>query len=116
VAIIYALNHGYLDDLEPAQIRAWERDLYVFLRNQHPEILASIRDSKDLSSDNEKALGDAIARYKELFADPSSPIGTENYANSAILNETDSDRRMGEEQLRLASRPEGNAASSRQSY
>jgi F-type H+-transporting ATPase subunit alpha len=116
VAIIYALNNGYLDDLEPAQIRAWERDLYVFLRNQHPEILAGIRDSKDLSSDNEKALGDAIARYKELFADPSSPIGTENYANSAILNETDSDRRMGEEQLRLASRPEGNAASSRQSY
>jgi F-type H+-transporting ATPase subunit alpha len=116
VAIIYALNNGYLDDLEPAQIRAWERDLYVFLRNQHPEILASIRDSKDLSSDNEKALGDAIARYKELFADPSSPVGTENYANSAILNETDSDRRMSEEQLRLASRPEGNAASSRQSY
>ncbi|CAN5804335.1 F0F1 ATP synthase subunit alpha [soil metagenome] len=116
VAIIYALNNGYLDDLEPAQIRAWERDLYVYLRNQHPEILAGIRDSKDLSSDNEKALDDAIARYKELFADPSSPIGTENYANSAILNETDTDRRMGEEQLRLASRPEGNAASSRQSY
>ena len=63
-----------------------------------------------------KALVEAIRRYAELFADPHSPVGTDTYANSAILQETDADRRMGEDQLRMAARPEANAASARQSY
>jgi F-type H+-transporting ATPase subunit alpha len=116
VAIIYALTNGYLDDVDVAQVRAWERDFHVYLRTTHPEILDGIRTARDLTGDNEKALVEAIRRYAELFADPHSPVGTETYANSAILQETDADRRMGEDQLRMAARPESNAASARQSY
>jgi F-type H+/Na+-transporting ATPase subunit alpha len=116
VAIIYALTNGYLDDVSPEQIRIWERDFHVYMRNQRPEILASIRDTRDLTGDNEKALAAAVQHYKELFASPESPVGTEDYAKSAILNETDKDRRMSEEQLRLAGRPEANAQSARQGY
>ncbi|MEW5931486.1 MAG: F0F1 ATP synthase subunit alpha [Gemmatimonadota bacterium] len=116
VAIIYALTNGYLDDVDVAQVRAWERDFHVYLRTTHPEILDGIRTARDLTADNEKALVAAIRRYAELFADPHSPVGTENYADSAILQETDADRRMGEDQLRMAARPEANAASARQSY
>jgi F-type H+-transporting ATPase subunit alpha len=116
VAIIYALTNGFLDGVDVPQVRAWERDFHIFLRTQHPEILQSVRDTKDLTADNEKALRAAIERYSELFADPRSPVGTEAYASSPILQETDADRRMSEEQLRLAQRPEANAASARQSY
>jgi F-type H+-transporting ATPase subunit alpha len=116
VAIIYALTNGYLDDVDVAQVRTWERDFHVYLRTTHPEILDGIRTARDLTGDNEKALVEAIRRYAELFADPHSPVGTDNYANSAILQETDADRRMGEDQLRMAARPEANAASARQSY
>jgi F-type H+-transporting ATPase subunit alpha len=116
VAIIYALTNGYLDDVDVAQVRTWERDFHVYLRTTHPEILDGIRTARDLTGDNEKALVEAIRRYAELFADPHSPVGTETYANSAILQETDADRRMGEDQLRMAARPEANAASARQSY
>ncbi|HEX2187642.1 MAG TPA: F0F1 ATP synthase subunit alpha [Longimicrobiaceae bacterium] len=116
VAIIYALTNGYLDNVDVAQVRTWERDFHVYLRTTHPEILDGIRTAKDLTKENEEALVAAIKRYAELFADPHSPVGTENYADSAILQETDADRRMGEEQLRLAARPEANAASARQSY
>jgi F-type H+-transporting ATPase subunit alpha len=116
VAIIYALTNGYLDNVDVAQVRSWERDFHVYLRTTHPQILDGIRNDRDLTADNEKALRAAVERYAELFADPNSPVGTENYANSAILQETDADRRMGEEQLRLAQRPEANAASARQSY
>jgi F-type H+-transporting ATPase subunit alpha len=116
VAIIYALTNGYLDDVDVPQIRAWERDFHVYLRTQHPQILAGIRDSRELTGDNEKALVEAIRTYHDLFADPRSPVGTEAYAQSPILNETDADRHMSEEQLRLAGRPEANASQARQSY
>jgi F-type H+-transporting ATPase subunit alpha len=116
VAIIYALTNGYLDDVAPEQIQAWERDFHVFLRTQRPEVLASIRDTRDLTKDNEEALVAAIQHYKELFADPNSPVGSGNYHDSPILQETDANRHMSEEQLRLAQRPEGNAAGARQSY
>ena len=115
VAIIYALTNGYLDDVDVAQIPTWERDFHVFLRANRPEVLASIRDEKKLSDESEKALVGAIEHYRDLFADPESPVGTENYAESAILKETDKDRRMSEDQLRLAQRPEAGASQARQS-
>ncbi|HET7275909.1 MAG TPA: F0F1 ATP synthase subunit alpha [Longimicrobiaceae bacterium] len=116
VAIIYALTNGYLDDVSVDQIRIWERDFHIYLRTQKPAILNDISESKKLTDETEAALKDAIEIYKELFASPESPVGTDDYHKSAILNETEADRHMSEEQLRLAKRPEGNAASSRQSY
>ncbi len=116
VAIIYALTNGYLDDVDVAQIKVWERDFHIFLNTNRPEILASIRDTRQLTNENEQALIEAIQRYKDLFADPHSPVGTEDYSKSAILQETEADRRMSEDQLRLAARPETGAASARQSY
>ena len=116
VAIIYALTNGYLDDVDVAQVRTWERDFHLYLRSTHPEILDGIRTARDLTKETEEALVAAIRRYTELFADPHSPVGTDSYAGSAILQETDADRRMGEDQLRMAARPEANAASARQSY
>ena len=116
VAIIYALTNGYLDEVDVPQIRAWERDFHVYLRTQHPQVLQGIRDSRDLPSETENALKDAIKRYGQLFADPKSPVGTEDYANNPILHETDADRHMGADQLQLAGRPEANAAGARQSY
>jgi F-type H+-transporting ATPase subunit alpha len=88
----------------------------VYLRTQHPQILQSIREARDLSAETEEALKGAVKTYGQLFADPHSPVGTEDYAHNPILHETDADRHMSEEQLRLAARPEANAASARQSY
>jgi len=116
VAIIYALTNGYLDDVDAGQIASWERDFHAYMRANRPEILADIRERRQLVKENEESLAAAIRHYKELFADPESPVGTENYAKSAILGETEKDRRMSEEQLRLAQRPESGAAQARQSY
>ncbi|HEY0035202.1 MAG TPA: F0F1 ATP synthase subunit alpha [Longimicrobium sp.] len=116
VAIIYALTNGYLDNVDVPQVRAWERDFHIFLRTQHPEILDGIRTSRTLTKEQEPALVAAIKHFSELFADPHSPVGTDSYADSPILNETANDRHMGEDQLRLAGRPEANAAGARQSH
>jgi len=116
VAIIYALTNGHLDGVDVPQIRAWERDFHVYLRTQHPHILQSIRETRDLTAETEQALKDVIATYGQLFADPHSPVGTDDFANNPILSETDADRHMGADQLQLAGRPEANAAGARQSY
>jgi F-type H+-transporting ATPase subunit alpha len=116
VAIIYALTNGYLDEVPTDKLKEWERDYHIYLRTQHADVLSEIKESRDLSEENEKVLVSAIETYKELFEDPESPIGTESYADNPILRETSSDRQMSEDQLRLASRPEAGAASARQSY
>ncbi|HET7322193.1 MAG TPA: hypothetical protein VFI96_06835, partial [Longimicrobiaceae bacterium] len=116
VCIIYALTNGFLDDVEVDRISAWERDFHVFLRTQRPEVLSSIVETKKLTEENEQALVKAIELYKELFVSPESPVGTEDYHRSAILDENEDSRRMSEEQLRLAGRPEANAAGARQSH
>jgi F-type H+/Na+-transporting ATPase subunit alpha len=116
VAIIYALTNGFLDPVDLEQVRTWERDFHTYLRTQHAGVMQTIRDERALSDETENALRTAIERYAELFADPSSPVGTESYADSAILHETEADRRMSEEQLRMASKPGANAAQGRQSY
>ncbi|HEX6069138.1 MAG TPA: F0F1 ATP synthase subunit alpha [Longimicrobiaceae bacterium] len=116
VAIIYALTNGHLDDVSADQIKIWERDFHIFMRTQRPQILRDIVEKKDLTKENEEALAQAIKLYKELFASPESPIGTEDYAKSAILQETEADRRMSEDQLRLAARPESSVSGARQSH
>jgi F-type H+-transporting ATPase subunit alpha len=116
VAIIYALTNGYLDDVDPGQIRAWERDFHIFMIANRPEILGEIRDQRVLSTEAEEKWKAAIKPYHDLLADPSSPVRTENYGESPILHETEKDRRMSEEQLKLAARPESGAAQARQTY
>jgi F-type H+-transporting ATPase subunit alpha len=115
VVIIYALTNGLLDDVPVAQVRAWEQDFQTFLATEHPEILASIRETKDLTKENEEALAAAIRHFKEVFAS-AAPEQESNAAGSPILQETAEDRMMSDEQRRLAQRPEANAAGARQSH
>jgi F-type H+-transporting ATPase subunit alpha len=114
VCIIYALTNGHLDEVPVDQVKVWERDFHDYLDSQRAEVLASIRETKDLTKENEEALVAAIGHFKEVFArETAAPAGP---TDSAILRETDADRRMSDEQRRLAQRPEANAAGARQSH
>lgn len=68
VASLYTAVRGHLDDIPVSDIRRFEKEFLAFLESNHPEILASIRDTKDLVADNEAALKDAIAKFKRGFA------------------------------------------------
>ncbi|MEC0373301.1 F0F1 ATP synthase subunit alpha [Paenibacillus chibensis] len=68
VASLYTAVRGHLDDIPVGDIRRFEKEFLAFLESNHPEILASIRDTKDLVADNEAALKDAIAKFKRGFA------------------------------------------------
>ncbi|WP_338553434.1 F0F1 ATP synthase subunit alpha [Paenibacillus sp. KS-LC4] len=68
VISIYSAVKGHLDDIPVADILRFEKEFLAFLDSNHPEIGNSIRDTKDLVADNEKALVDAINKFKKSFA------------------------------------------------
>jgi F-type H+-transporting ATPase subunit alpha len=67
VAIIFAVTNGYLDDVEVAHIRQWERDFLDYLGASHPAVLNDIRTRKALDDDLTGRLKAAITTFKALF-------------------------------------------------
>jgi F-type H+/Na+-transporting ATPase subunit alpha len=61
---LFAVNKGYFDDVEVKKALAFESALQGFLKSKHKGLLDAIQDSKDLSTDNEKALSAAIEEFK----------------------------------------------------
>jgi F-type H+-transporting ATPase subunit alpha len=68
VVSIYTAVRGFLDDIPVSNVLRFEKELLSFMEANHPEVFASIRDTKDLTADNEKALGEAIGKFKKSFA------------------------------------------------
>ena len=67
VCIIYAVTKGYLNAIPVTQIKDYQQKLASFLPESHPEILQSILTTKDLTADNEKALGEALTEFNKQW-------------------------------------------------
>ena len=65
VCIIYALVNGFLDSIEVSNIGRFEKEFYTFLDNERPQILAHIRDTKDLPDTD--LLDEALESFKAVF-------------------------------------------------
>src|SRR5437764_9240650 len=65
VAIIYAVNNGYLDDVPVERVKEFEQGLYEFLGASHAEILQEIREKQVLTDELNAALAAAIKEYKQ---------------------------------------------------
>jgi len=68
VAIIYAGVNGYLDDVPVEAIQKFEQEFYVFLDNEHPEVLELIRTEKKLTDEIKAKLDNAIKEFKQKVA------------------------------------------------
>ena len=67
VIIIYAATKKYLLDIEVSAISDFERGLFDYIDTKYPEIPASIKETKELTSENEEALVKAIEEFKAEF-------------------------------------------------
>ncbi|MCG0277017.1 MAG: F0F1 ATP synthase subunit alpha [Thermanaeromonas sp.] len=67
VAVLYAGVNGYLDDLPVEKVRTFETEFLRYLRTQKPEVLAGIRDKKELTAEIEEQLKQAIREVKATF-------------------------------------------------
>lgn len=67
VCIIYAVTKDMLSEVPVERIHDFETALFDYLTVQRPAILESIRETKELTKDNEAALREAIETCKAQF-------------------------------------------------
>ncbi len=67
VVVIFAVTNGFLDDVDVAHIRQWERDLLGYLEAQKADVLNDIRTRKAMDDDLTKRLKAAIQAFKPTF-------------------------------------------------
>lgn len=67
VCIIYAVTKGYLNQIPVQKIKEYQEKLSSFMNESHPEILKSILDTKDLTKENESALGEALNEFNQQW-------------------------------------------------
>ncbi len=67
VIIIYAVVNNYLKKIAVEDISEFEKDLFDYIDSAHPDITQSIRDTKDLTKENEENLKTALGLYVEKF-------------------------------------------------
>jgi F-type H+-transporting ATPase subunit alpha len=67
VVIIYAVVNNYLKNIPVEDIGEFEKDLYVYLDESHPDILSSIRETKVLTDENEAELKEVLKTFADKF-------------------------------------------------
>ena len=70
VCILYAVIHGYLNQVEVARIPEFEQRLYEFMDNRHSDVLDAIRTTGKLEKDTEEALKAALSELLVEFVKP----------------------------------------------
>ena len=67
VMAIYLGTKGYLDDVAVKDVTRCEKEFLEFMDANHPEVGSDIKATKKISDENEEALKNAIAEFKETF-------------------------------------------------
>ena len=67
VVIIYAVVNNYLKNIRVEDIAEFEKDLFVYIDETHPDIFFSIRETGELTKENEQAIKDVLAEYSQKF-------------------------------------------------
>jgi F-type H+-transporting ATPase subunit alpha len=65
---LFAVNRGYLDDVDVKKALAFETALRAFVHQKHKALMDRIASTQDLTADDEKALAAAIEDFKKSGA------------------------------------------------
>jgi len=100
VAAIYSATGGYLDRVKTERVQEFLEQLLGRLHSEQGDLMKRIEDSGELSDEDEKALGDAIAEFVDDF-------GPDFDDEGQPLEAGESDRIRSEEERKKGSRAEG---------
>jgi len=68
VVAIFAGTRGYLDKIDASQVSRYEGAMLADLREKAPQLLADIRDKREITGDTEKALTAFLDNFAGAFA------------------------------------------------
>jgi F-type H+-transporting ATPase subunit alpha len=96
VVSIYIGTQGHLDDVPVGELRRFVSEFLDYVRRSRPEILRELRESSNLSEENEKRIVDAVKEFKEQF----SAGGGSSSVNDTPADAMDADR-VGQESVKV---------------
>ena len=67
VVVLFAVNEGLMEDVEIEKVGAFQDQLLRYIGGSHPDILATITESKDISDEVSANLTKAINDFKPTF-------------------------------------------------
>ena len=67
VAIIFAVVNGYLNEIEVDDVRRYEEELFLFLRDNADELMKRIAETGQLPDEDRDELENAVKRFTEKF-------------------------------------------------
>ncbi|MBV4396318.1 F0F1 ATP synthase subunit alpha [Advenella sp. RU8] len=62
---LFAVNNGYLDDIDVSQVLSFEKGLKDELKHKHTALVDRIEETKELSKDDEATLKEAVLSFKK---------------------------------------------------
>jgi F-type H+-transporting ATPase subunit alpha len=68
VVVIFAGTRGFLDAIPVAKVNEFEREFLTAMRNEHKDVLDSIRTSKQLTPETEQKLKGILDNFAKRFA------------------------------------------------
>jgi F-type H+-transporting ATPase subunit alpha len=67
-ATLFAVNKGFMDDIEVKKVLPFEHGLHAYLKDKNAALLAKLESTKALDKDAEAELSAAIGAFKKSFA------------------------------------------------
>jgi F-type H+-transporting ATPase subunit alpha len=67
-ASLFAVNKGFLDDVEIKKVLPFEHGLHAFLKDKYGALLSKMEADKAMDKDAEAELNAAIGAFKKSFA------------------------------------------------
>ncbi|MBM4287193.1 MAG: F0F1 ATP synthase subunit alpha [Deltaproteobacteria bacterium] len=67
ITILYAGTRGILDDLPVDVLGSFEKQLYEYIGNKHPEIFATLKEAKEINADLDAKMKAALEAFKADF-------------------------------------------------
>jgi len=65
---LFAINQGYLDDVDVPKLLAFEAELHKYMKASHGTLMDKIESTKDLDKDGEAQMAAAIGEFKKNWA------------------------------------------------
>ncbi len=65
VVALYAVNNGYMDDVEVERVGEFEKALYEYMDTQGKEVLSGIAEQKELTEEIEAKLKASLEKFKQ---------------------------------------------------